>query len=105
MGTMGRESPPSIAEITTLSARRSRQPQQERNNMQRKIFTKTFFSLSPYDQHAVVTSIVTDIAKCILQQMNSPETKRAERQLRRIVGRALDHGVFSLLEARRWGWK
>ena len=73
--------------------------------MQRKIFTKAFFALSPHDQRAVVTSIVTDIANGVLRAVNSADTKRAERRLKRIVGRALEHGVFSLAEARRWGWK
>lgn len=73
--------------------------------MQRKIFTQTFFRLSLYDQKAVVTSIVTDVAKYVLQNINSADTKRAERRLTRIVGRALEHGVFTLAEARRWGRK
>jgi hypothetical protein len=59
----------------------------------KRIFTKSFFRLSNNDQAAIVHSIIHDLKSCIGRHVKPEDDKKAERQIKWILARAVEHGV------------
>jgi hypothetical protein len=59
----------------------------------KRIFVKSFFDLSGSDQAAVVHSIIDNLKSCIGRHVNPEDDKKAEQRIKRILARAVQHGV------------
>ena len=60
-----------------------------------RIFTKTFFRLTHSDQAAVVDSVIRDLKGAIGRHLDPADDRKAERMIRRIEKKAVEHGVYA----------
>lgn len=60
----------------------------------RKVFTKRFFQLGPIDQCAIVNSVICDLVSCIGRHYDPGDDGKAEKQIKRIRRRAVEHEVW-----------
>jgi hypothetical protein len=58
-----------------------------------KIFTKTFFELSPYDQAAIVDSVIHDLESAHF--VDKEGRRKAARMIRRITKKAIEFGIYA----------
>jgi len=59
-----------------------------------RIFTKSFFRLSPNDQAAVVDAEIRDLESCLGRHLNPDDDRKVENQIERVRQRAVEHGVW-----------
>jgi len=58
-----------------------------------RIFTKTFFELSPNDQAAIVDAVIRDLESAYF--VNKEDRRKAARMIRRITKKAVEYGIYA----------
>ena len=68
---------------------------EKRGGIMIRIFTQAFFRMTRSNQAAVVNSVIRDLISSIGRHCNPSDDAKAERMIRTIEKKAVEHGVYA----------